>query len=102
MSCAKSWAWRESQRAFTAGKSPRYCEDGRVKEVAEYCETDIVNTYRVWLRYELFRGRLTTAQHKLCEDSLQEFITVRQATKPHLLYLYTRPMQSLVDVAVAG
>jgi predicted PolB exonuclease-like 3'-5' exonuclease len=37
----------------------RYCREGRIAEVAAYCETDVVNTYRVWLRYELFRGRLT-------------------------------------------
>ena len=37
----------------------RWCREGRVAEVAAYCETDVVNTYRVWLRYELFRGRLT-------------------------------------------
>jgi predicted PolB exonuclease-like 3'-5' exonuclease len=37
----------------------RFCREGRVAEVAAYCETDVVNTYRVWLRYELFRGRLT-------------------------------------------
>jgi 3'-5' exonuclease len=31
-------------------------KEGRIKEIAEYCESDVVNTYRVWLRYELFRG----------------------------------------------
>jgi hypothetical protein len=36
-----------------------YC---RVVAFAEYCETDVVNTYRVWLRHELFRGRLTDAE----------------------------------------
>ena len=30
---------------------------GQIAEVARYCETDVVNTYRVWLVYELFRGR---------------------------------------------
>jgi hypothetical protein len=30
--------------------------DGRIREIADYCETDVVNTYRVWLRYALFRG----------------------------------------------
>ena len=37
----------------------KYYREGRVGEIAAYCETDIVNTYRVWLRYELFRGRLS-------------------------------------------
>ena len=32
----------------------RYFREGRIAEVAAYCETNVVNTYRVWLRYELF------------------------------------------------
>ena len=34
----------------------KYVHEGRIAEVAAYCETDVVNTYHVWLRYELFRG----------------------------------------------
>ena len=34
----------------------RYFHEGKIKEIADYCESDIVNTYRVWLRYQLFRG----------------------------------------------
>src|SRR6266436_5927301 len=37
----------------------RYFLEGKIKEIADYCETDVVNTYRVWLRYELFRGRMS-------------------------------------------
>src|SRR4029079_10720686 len=33
----------------------KYYRDGHIREIAEYCESDVVNTYRVWLRYELFR-----------------------------------------------
>jgi predicted PolB exonuclease-like 3'-5' exonuclease len=36
-----------------------YFLDGKIKEIADYCETDVVHTYRVWLRYELFRGTLS-------------------------------------------
>ena len=32
---------------------------GQIEEVARYCETDVLNTYRVWLVYELFRGAIT-------------------------------------------
>ena len=39
----------------------KYHKEGKIKEIADYCESDVVNTYRVWLRYELFRGRLTEA-----------------------------------------
>ena len=62
----------------------RYCLEGRIKEVADYCETDVVNTYRVWLRYELFRGKLTPIQFQLSEQKLGAFITGRGNTKPHL------------------
>jgi predicted PolB exonuclease-like 3'-5' exonuclease len=36
-----------------------YYEAGRIDEIAEYCQSDVLNTYRLWLRYELFRGHLT-------------------------------------------
>jgi 3'-5' exonuclease len=66
------------------GEVARYVLEGRIKEVADYCETDIVNTYRVWLRYELFRGKLTSIQFQLSEQKLAEFIKSRGNTKPHL------------------
>jgi 3'-5' exonuclease len=69
------------------GEVARYCLDGRIKEVAEYCETDIVNTYRVWLRYELFRGHLTNTALEASEANLFEFIKARANTKLHLLDL---------------
>jgi predicted PolB exonuclease-like 3'-5' exonuclease len=66
------------------GEVARYYLEGRIKEIADYCETDIVNTYRVWLRYELFRGRLTEVEHRASEQDLAEFINVRSNAKPHL------------------
>jgi 3'-5' exonuclease len=65
----------------------RYFLEGRIKEIAEYCETDVVNTYRVWLRYELFRGRLSDAAFHASELNLVEFIKARGNTKPHLAEL---------------
>jgi hypothetical protein len=35
---------------------------GEIEEVPRYCETDVLNTYRVWLMYKLFRGSITTEQ----------------------------------------
>ena len=62
----------------------QYYRDGRIREIAEYCETDVVNTYRVWLRYELFRGRLSDAEFQGSEAGLVEFIKARSNAKPHL------------------
>jgi predicted PolB exonuclease-like 3'-5' exonuclease len=47
---------------MTGADVEQFYRDGRIREIADYCETDVVNTYRVWLRYELFRGRLTDAE----------------------------------------
>jgi predicted PolB exonuclease-like 3'-5' exonuclease len=62
----------------------RYFLEGRIKEIADYCETDVVNTYRVWLRYELFRGRLSESEHQASECSLAYFIAARANAKAHL------------------
>ena len=35
---------------------------GQIEEVARYCESGVLNTYRVWLVYELFRGSITAEQ----------------------------------------
>lgn len=38
--------------------------DGKIDEIRDYCETDVVNTYLVYLRFQLMRGTLTTAEHE--------------------------------------
>jgi predicted PolB exonuclease-like 3'-5' exonuclease len=66
------------------GQVDKYFREGRIKEIAEYCESDVLNTYRVWLRYELFRGRLTEAAHQASELNLIDFIKRHENTKQHL------------------
>lgn len=51
-----------------------YYRAGRIVDIAEYCKSDVVNAYRLWLRYELFRGRLTDAGFQASEASLSAFI----------------------------
>jgi 3'-5' exonuclease len=63
----------------------QYHRDGRIQDIADYCESDVVNTYRVWLRYELFRGKLTEQELGASEANLGEYIKARSNTKPHLL-----------------
>jgi 3'-5' exonuclease len=62
----------------------QYFLDGKIKEIADYCETDVVNTYRVWLRYELFRGRLDEVGFEASELNLVEFIKRHENTEQHL------------------
>jgi predicted PolB exonuclease-like 3'-5' exonuclease len=65
----------------------KYYRDGRIAEIAEYCESDVVNTYRVWLRYELFRARLSESAFQASEICLIDFIKARGNIKPHLAEL---------------
>jgi predicted PolB exonuclease-like 3'-5' exonuclease len=38
--------------------------DGRIDEIRDYCETDVVNTFLVFLRFQMMRGLLTAAEHE--------------------------------------
>ena len=41
---------------------------GKLAEIRNYCETDVVNTYLIYLRFQMMRGALTAEQHKAqCE-----------------------------------
>jgi hypothetical protein len=40
-----------------------YWKAGRLAEIRAYCETDVLNTYLVWLRFELARGQLSASRH---------------------------------------
>jgi 3'-5' exonuclease len=36
---------------------------GRIEDIRRYCETDVMNTYLLYCRYQLMRGGLTPAEH---------------------------------------
>jgi predicted PolB exonuclease-like 3'-5' exonuclease len=69
---------------MTGAEVEKYHRDGHIRQIAEYCESDVLNTYRVWLRYELFRGRLSDSEFQASEANLVEFVKARGNTKPHL------------------
>jgi 3'-5' exonuclease len=57
---------------------------GQIDEVARYCESDVLNTYRVWLVYELFRGTITANELDWSEAQTRDFVATRKAANPHL------------------
>jgi 3'-5' exonuclease len=57
---------------------------GQIEEVARYCESDVLNTYRVWLVYELFRGSITASEHNWSEVQVRDFVASRKSANPHL------------------
>jgi len=58
-----------------------YWLDGRLEDIRNYCETDVLNTYLVWLRFELIRGNLTGAEYALRCKVLRD--TIAAADRPH-------------------
>jgi 3'-5' exonuclease len=56
---------------------------GQIEEVARHCESDVLNTYRVWLVYELFRGAIN-AEQLAWSERIREFVANRKAANPHL------------------
>jgi 3'-5' exonuclease len=64
-------------KGFDGGEVERYFHEGKIKQIADYCETDIVNTYRVRLRYELFRGTLRQDVFEASERNLANFMIAR-------------------------
>ena len=69
---------------MTGTEVEKYYRDGHIRQIADYCESDVLNTYRIWLRHELFRGYLSDLQFQASEANLIEFVKARSNTKPHL------------------
>ena len=61
---------------------------GEIEAIRNYCETDVLNTYLVYLRYELIRGRLTETTY------LSECVKVRtmltESEKPAFIRISKR------------
>jgi predicted PolB exonuclease-like 3'-5' exonuclease len=54
---------------------------GRLEAIRQYCETDVLNTYLIFLRFELMRGRLTDAAYAAECQRLRDYL--RAENKPH-------------------
>ena len=54
---------------------------GRITEIRDYCETDVLNTYLVYLRFELIRGHLTPKAHAAEQVRVREWL--RERTEAH-------------------
>jgi len=56
--------------------------EGRIEDIRNYCETDVINTYLIYLRFELMRGRLTHEEHDRECALVKSWLGA--AGKPHL------------------
>jgi predicted PolB exonuclease-like 3'-5' exonuclease len=56
--------------------------NGEIENIRNYCETDVLNTYLVFLRFEMMRGKLTASEYQLKTQSLRN--TLSAAKQSHL------------------
>lgn len=59
---------------------PAYLE-GKLEDIRRYCETDVVNTYLVYCRFQKMRGGFTDAEHDRELALVRE--TLEQIDEPH-------------------
>jgi len=55
--------------------------NGEISAIRNYCETDVLNTYLVYLRYELIRGRLSGDSYDHECTRLRDYL--QEEGKPH-------------------
>lgn len=55
---------------------------GNLAGIRDYCETDALNTYLLYLRFELLRGHLGAEEYRRECTVVRE--SLKKAAKPHL------------------
>jgi predicted PolB exonuclease-like 3'-5' exonuclease len=56
--------------------------EGRIGDIRDYCETDVLNTYLVYLRFERMRGRLDASGYEAACQQVRELL--ERSGRPHL------------------
>ncbi|MDR3441929.1 MAG: 3'-5' exonuclease [Legionella sp.] len=56
---------------------------GQIKSIRDYCETDVLNTYCVYLRFELIRGTINQDEYNNSIDRLKTYLS-SEHDKRHL------------------
>ncbi len=59
-------------------------DEGRIEDIRNYCETDVLNTYLVYLRYRVHTGALTIEGYNRAVADVIAFIESSRGERPHL------------------
>lgn len=54
---------------------------GEIQQIRNYCETDVLNTYLIYLRFQLTRGKLSAAEY--AQECQRVYQLLRQEAKEH-------------------
>lgn len=68
---------------------------GEIEDIRNYCETDTLNTYLVWLRFELVRGNLSTQAYAQKAQALK--LRLEADERPHLVEFARQWSQAATD-----
>jgi predicted PolB exonuclease-like 3'-5' exonuclease len=58
-------------------------DEGRLQDIRDYCETDVINTYLVYVRWQHHRGVLTTEDYQTSVAEVVMFLEEQGKEKPH-------------------
>lgn len=47
---------------------------GKIKEIRDYCETDVINTYLLYLNYQLHSGNVNKENFTKCNEELRNYL----------------------------
>jgi predicted PolB exonuclease-like 3'-5' exonuclease len=57
--------------------------EGGIDHIRNYCETDVLNTFLVYLRFELMRGRLSREEFAMEQAIIRDYLQSLSESKPH-------------------
>jgi len=61
-------------------------DDGKIQEIRDYCETDVLNTYLVYLRLMHHRGSISTEAYNRGIADIVSLIETEGEARPHLAH----------------
>ncbi len=64
-------------------KVSEFYRQNRIQEIRNYCETDVLNTYLLYLVYQHHTGTMTGESFLRCQNELREFLQKKSQEKPH-------------------
>lgn len=57
---------------------------GKLEDIRNYCETDVLNTYLLYLKYQHLAGAVSADNLARAEHDAREYLQREQAARPHL------------------
>ena len=61
-----------------------YYDNGRLAEIRNYCETDVINTYLLYLHYQHHIGTLSAENFSQAQEDLANYLVIESDGRVHL------------------